>query len=245
MKKTFNIFCCSIAYFMVFTCQALYANDTLIMKGNKTYEGIFQYFKNDKLYFQPKTGKLINVPRSFAEKLTLEPPSQVTVTPRGKKKIGDMKLKSYEKSNFLFDKNGEEVSMPASQISFIEMGLDFGRGVNGPAGQDTNDGDNGNKPLIIDLKELSAWMKESTPTPVQTKAFERYKTARTIYDDFVEKSAVMVKAMDKTTGATREDFLNKLRKRKNDEQPLLGELKKAEQELLAAFPEIKGPAPKN
>ncbi|MDD4869981.1 MAG: hypothetical protein PHR77_05425 [Kiritimatiellae bacterium] len=245
MKKTVIVFYCSMVYFIVSACQMLYANDTLIMKGRKTYEGIFQHFKNDKLYFQPKTGKIINVPRSFAEKLILEPPSQVTVTPRGKKKIEDMKLKGYEKSNFLFEKNGEEFSMPASQISFIEMGLDFGRAANGPAGQDTDNNDDGDKPLIINLKELSAWMKEGTPTPEQTKAFEHYKTARITYDDFVEKSAIMVKAMDKSTGATREDFLNKLRKRKNDEQPLLGELKKAEQELLTAFPEIKGPAAKN
>jgi hypothetical protein len=245
MKKTVIVFYCSMACFMVSACRTLHANDTLIMKGNKTYEGIFQNFKNDRLYFQPKAGKSINVPRSFAEKLALEPPSQVTVTPRGKKKIGDMKLKGYEKSNFLFEKNGEEISMPASQISFIEMGLDFGRGANGPAGQDADDNDDGNKPLVIDLKELSAWMKEGTPTPEQTKAFEHYKTARITYDDFVEKSAIMVKAMDKATGATREDFLNKLRKRKNDEQPLLGELKKAEKELFAAFPEIKAPAPKN
>ena len=96
-----------------------------------------------------------------------------------------------------------------------------------------------NAELIIDLKNLAEWMKENNPTPAQSKAYNRYKVARETYNAFLTKSAEMVKAMDKSTGSSREDLLNKLRLRKNDEQPIASEMKKAQEELLAAFPEIK------
>jgi len=205
------------------------------MKGTKNYQGTFQGYNRDKFHFQPDSGKMVHELRSFAEKLVIDPPALVTVTPKGKKKIEDMKLKGYEKSTFVFERNGQEIPMQGMQISTIEMGLDFNRG----AGASADDDDADNKPLRINLNDLSEFVKEANCTPEQTKSFERYRTARITYDSFLETSSAMVKSMDKTTGTVREDFLNKLRKRKNDEQPLLGELKKAEQELLTAFPQIK------
>ena len=93
--------------------------------------------------------------------------------------------------------------------------------------------------LIIDLKKLAEWVNENNPTPAQSKAYNRYKTARASYDAFLAKSVEMIKALDKATGQAREDLLNKLRLRKNEEQPKAIEMKKAQAELLAAFPEIK------
>jgi len=93
--------------------------------------------------------------------------------------------------------------------------------------------------LIIDLKKLTEWMNENNPTPLQVKAYNRYKTAKVAYDAFLTKSTEMVKALDKATGQARENLLNKLRLRKNEEQPITIEMKKSQAELLAAFPEIK------
>jgi len=239
MNRKLNTAVYCLAYSLIFTAGNLTAGDTLIMKGNKTFTGTFQTFKTDKIYFLPANGgKIMREQRLYVESLTIDPPSKVLVTPKGKKKIEDMKLTKYSKSNFIFDKNGEEISIPGAQISSIEMGLDFGRAAGG-AGDQQDGSDAENKPLKINLNDLSAFVKENGSTPEQIKVFEQYKTARVTYDTFLDTSSAMVKSMDKTTGTAREDFLNKLRKRKNDEQPILGKLKKAEQELLASFPEIK------
>jgi hypothetical protein len=97
---------------------------------------------------------------------------------------------------------------------------------------------NRNVEATIGLKQLADWMKENNPTPAQSKAYNSYKQARETYDAFVAKSAEMVQAMDKSSGPKREDLLNKLRLRKNAEQPIAEELKKAHDQLLAAFSEV-------
>ena len=107
-----------------------------------------------------------------------------------------------------------------------------------------DDGSGGNSgsremDLIIDLKSLAEWMKENNSTPAQVKAYDRYRAARGNYDAFLAKSAEMVKAMDRSTGSAREDLLNKLRLRKNEEQSIVAEMRKAQAELLVAFPKIK------
>lgn len=227
--------------FALLPYQVLFAADLISARGIKNQEGSFQSFKNDRFYFQATAAKkTLNEQRINVEKLVVEPAAKVIIIPRGKKKTDNMKLKGYEKSNFIFvDSSGKEVSIPGSQISSITPDFDSDRG-GGSAENDTP----GPARMIVDMNELSSWMKEGNPTEAQTKAFEGYKAARTKYDDFVKDSTALVKAMDKSTGPTREDFLNKLRKRKNDEQTLLGELKKAETELLTAFPEIKVSAQK-
>lgn len=238
---TTTIFATSVT--LAILTQSLPAKDTMVVKGKK-YDGTFESMKNDKIHFLPDGGKTMHETRAFVEQLTINPPASAIVTPKGKKKTTDMKLKGYEKSNFIFDRNGESVMMPGMQITAIEMALDFDRAPGGAAASDNDSDNTGDKPLRIDIKDLSAWMKEGNATPAQTRAFESYKVARESYDRFVMESAVMVKAMDSAKGPAREDFLNKLRKRKNDEQPLLGALKSAEKELLTAFPTIKGPEQK-
>lgn len=229
--------CASLCF--LFSSASAQAKDSLTIKG-KTTDGTFESMKNDKINFQPETGKSLHEPRAFTEKLVVDPPTKVNVTPKGKKKVTDLKLKGYEKSNFIFDRNGAEVLIPGMQITAIEPTLDFDRAANA-AGTGKEEADD-SKPLIIDFKSLSDWMNEGGASPEQTKAFDRYKAARETYNKFVGENATLVKAMDAAKGPAREEFINKLRQRKNDEQPLLGELKKAEQQLLTAFPSIKEPA---
>lgn len=96
---------------------------------------------------------------------------------------------------------------------------------------------NRNAEATISLKQLADWMKENNPTSAQSKAYNSYRQVRETYNAFVAKSAEMVQAMDKSSGTERENLLNKLRLRKNAEQPIAEELKKAQEQLLAAFPE--------
>ena len=103
------------------------AMGTIILKGNKSYEGTFEAYKNDRFCFQPKEGKKLHEQRMSVESLILQPPTQVSVKPYGEKERDDLKLKGYEPPNFIFEKNGEIITMPGSRVTRIEMGLDFNR----------------------------------------------------------------------------------------------------------------------
>jgi hypothetical protein len=128
MNRKLNAVACCLVYSLILATENLPAGDTLIMKGNKTFTGTFQAFKNDRIYFQPDNGsKLIHEQYLYMEKLIMNPPSKVSVAPKGKKIIEGMKILRYDKPNFIFDKSGEEISMPGTHIRSIEMGIDYGR----------------------------------------------------------------------------------------------------------------------
>lgn len=102
--------------------------DTITLKKlskQETHEGRFKAFKNNRFYFQPAQGRKLHEQRNKVEQLTITPPARVTVKKRGKKKMDGLKLKGYTKPNFLFEKDGKEITMPGMQVTIIDMGLDF------------------------------------------------------------------------------------------------------------------------
>ena len=68
------------------------ASSTIRLADGEQREGTFQAFKNDRFYFQPRDEKTLRAMRLRVESLTLAPPAKVSVKPRGKKKITDLKL---------------------------------------------------------------------------------------------------------------------------------------------------------
>lgn len=120
---------CALMVYALMSClgTTIFAMDTITLKGNRSYEGTFEAYKNDRFYFQPKEGKKLHEQRLSVESLVLQPPAKVSVKPYGKKERDDLNLKGYEPPNFIFDSNGETITMPGSQITRIEMGLDFSR----------------------------------------------------------------------------------------------------------------------
>lgn len=121
----------AVVSYLLVSCPAtsIAAADIITLKGDKHYEGTFEAFKSNRFYFQPKEGKKLHEPRMMVELLVLQPSAKVSVKPRGKKKRDDLKLKGYENANFIFDKNGETITMPGFQVTKIEMDLDFSRGM--------------------------------------------------------------------------------------------------------------------
>lgn len=103
------------------------AIDRLTLKNGKSFEGSFESFKSDRFYFSPRTGKKLHERRMTVVSLELDPLVEVVVKARGKKKRKDLKFKAYEKSKFIFDHNGKDMTFMGSQMTTIEVGMDFKR----------------------------------------------------------------------------------------------------------------------
>jgi len=235
-RNIFSVIIC-VLFLLAFVVEGE-AEDKLFLKGNEEHTGRLESYKNGKFNFKPDGKTPIHELRTFTEKLVMDPPAVAVVTHKTKReKIEGMKLKRYEKGAFVFDKDGKEVKILAMQISTIEIQMSGG-GWGGGGASSSEVGD-----LQVDMKALAAWMNENETTPEQKKAFDDYKSARAAYDSFQAESSRLIDAMDNATGAAREQLLNDLRIRKNEEQPILNALGSAEKALLATFPELTGDAP--
>jgi len=113
--------------------------DLLELKGEDRHEGLFLGFKQEKFQFQTADGKTLRVPRVAVEGLSLAPPANVIVKPRGKSKREDLKLVGYDRAGFRFTAGGQPLTLPSAGISFIALGLDFNRPV-APAAAETVSG---------------------------------------------------------------------------------------------------------
>jgi hypothetical protein len=115
-----------------------------------------------------------------------------------------------------------------------------------PAATGREDGDDEDAPRpAIDISSVDG---RADLSPAQSAAVQKYKEARRRYDVFVAENAALVKQMDTATGPNRIKLLDTLRQRKGEEPPVRAALKKAEDALLAAFPEAaepEGAAPKS
>jgi len=116
-----------VAGLCLMVCAAAFAVDTLVLKDATTCEGLFEGYKNKRIYFKTKSGKKLHETLTGVVSLVLDPPSKVIVKPRSGKKTDAWTLKSYGSSGFVFDQGGKDVVKKALDITRIELGLDFGR----------------------------------------------------------------------------------------------------------------------
>ena len=205
------------------------AADGIVVAG-KIVSGTFAGFENGRFVFEPEKGHRLKEMSSRVTRLTLDPARTVTVFYTGNKIKEALTLKGFERAKFLLDDHGKDVSELPARVVKITMADEAGQGGGRVTADDI---------LLVDLQNMADWMKTNHATPAQSKAYAQYKAARGEYDAFLVKNAEMVKAMNQAEGAQRADLLDKLRLRRSAEQPLLGALKDAQQELLAAFPELK------
>jgi len=209
------------------------AADSIVVAG-RSVSGTFAGFENRRFVFEPAQGKRMQETSSRVSRLTLDPARTVSVFYTGNKSKASLTLKGFDKAKFILDDHGKDASELPSRVVKIIIADEAGSGDRSGAADEI---------LVVDLKNLAAWIKENNPTPAQFKAFARYKAAREPYDAFLAENAAMVKAMNQATGSARTDLLDQLRQRRSEEPPLLRELKEAQKELLAAFPEIKPDPP--
>lgn len=106
---------------------AAWAADSLTLTSGESVTGTFEGVKNGRVHFQPADGKKLQEMLSKVRSLSLRPLANVSVKPRGGSRLTDLKLKGYEKSEFILEQAGHETRLAGSKVTTIDMELDFGR----------------------------------------------------------------------------------------------------------------------
>jgi hypothetical protein len=200
------------------------SGDQLVILGGQTKEGAFQKFENGKFLFLPTNGKFMKEQSSRVSRIALPNPIKATYETTDGKKEENAVFKGYEKSKFIFIKDGKEVSVPSLTMKQLEPSFESGGGHGDTAGA---------YPIPnVDLANFVGPL-----APEQQAVLDRFTAAKKTFDEFYAVSSSMVQEMDKLKGPKREELLNKLRSRKEAEQPLRKNLLSAYESLVGAFSE--------
>jgi hypothetical protein len=199
--------------------------DQLVILGQAPKEGTFQGFENGRFLFLPANGKFMKEQSSRVSKIVLPTPGKASYQTTDGKTEQEAAFKGYEKGKFVFVKDGKEVLIPALRMKQLEPTFESEGGVGG-------DGGVGSYPIPkVDLSSIG------DVTPDQQAILDRFATAKKAFDDYLTASIAMKEEMDKLKGPKREELLNKLRLRKDAEQPLRKDLRTAYKALVSAFSE--------
>jgi hypothetical protein len=210
---------------------SLALGDQLVILG-QTREGSFQGFENGRIDFQASGGKFVKEQSTRVTKLVLTSPLKASYQTTGGKREEDVTLKGFEKGKFAFaGKDGKEVLVPAMQIRSIEPVFAGAAGGGGDAGE--------RYPIPpVDLSTIAGDL-----APDQQAALDGFRAAKKAFDDFVAESSALVQEMDRLKGPKREERLNQLRLRKDQEQPLRQNLIAAYRTLTSAFADAQPDEP--
>ncbi|MDI6774315.1 MAG: hypothetical protein QME60_02825 [Verrucomicrobiota bacterium] len=214
-----------------FVSAAAAFGDQLTVTG-KTHDGTFQGYEDTRFQFMTVKGRFVKEHPRRVVKLVLANPRKASyVTADAQKEVVAV-FKGYDKRKFIFLKDGEEAQVAQAKMKTLELVYEETAGGNG--GEELA---GGRYPIPrVDLNALSG----GEINAAQQAALDKFKAAKQGYDDFVSQSSAMVAEMDKTTGAERENLLNQLRMRKNQEQPLKNSLAAAYKALTNVFAEPNG-----
>ncbi|OVE75299.1 hypothetical protein BVX97_05105 [bacterium E08(2017)] len=205
-------------------CTQISPADVLVV-GKSRIEGKFMGYDNNIFEFEEEGGKAIKKNRTMMKALELEKPVKVSFEARGyKKKVSEAELTGYSKFKFHFKVEGKDVAINGTSVRNIEKAW----------AQERNHNSSTEKPEVIAPLQFTGIDDGNLP-PDQQEKYDAYKKARAIYDAYIAKNSALVKAMDGASGEKREEYLNELRTRKQDEQPIKEALLKAMDEVLAAF----------
>jgi hypothetical protein len=203
------------------------SGDQLLVLGGQTREGTFQGFEGGKFLFLPSRGKFMKETPSRVSRLVLANKTKATYQTTDGKSESDAVLKGYEKGKFIFLKDGKETAVIPMKIKQLDLSFETG----GDAG-------GGSYPIpAVDLATLGGEL-----TQEQQGIVDRFVAAKKSFDEFLAESSAVVAEMDKLKGPKREELLNKLRMRKEAEQPLRDSLRIAYRALVGAFSEPDGAA---
>lgn len=197
--------------------------DQMVVLGGQAKEGSFQGFEGGRFLFLPSKGKFMKEQPSRVSRLAVATPQKATYQTTDGKTVADVVFKGYEKGRFTFVKDGKDSSVMS--IKMKQLDLTF----------ETEGGDAGGGSYPIPSVNL-AGLGGDLP-PEQQAVVDRFTAAKKAFDDFLAESAAMVQEMDKLKGPKREELLNKLRMRKEAEQPLRNDLRTAYKALVNAFSE--------
>jgi hypothetical protein len=210
-----------------------YAADVMVVKNEK-HEGSFQGYKDGTFSFKTSKGKVIKVDRKQVTRLELKKPVSVSTTLKGKNKSQSMMLKKYGTMKFTFVENKKDKALLYHNILEISTGGSGGGSMGGGAVAAQ-----GSSSLADKLYSVSSLLARDDLSEEQSRVAQEYDTAKNNWKDFVEESSRMQKEMEQSKGQRREELLNKLRYRKNEEQPVKNALINATKALLETFPQYK------
>lgn len=197
-----------------------------LVSGTKTHTGTFEGFNKNIFEFKVKGGKTLKFNKTKVKSLTLSKPLKVSYMQRGKEQVDNVNFVSYEKFKFNFIVKGKP-----KKINGITMKNITKSWSNYSAGS----GRSGEQPRPMQALDLSGINRENLNDSDKAIVAE-YDDALAAYNQFINESSKMVRQMDSATGQARENLLNKLRTRKQDEQPVRKRLEEAEAAVLKAFP---------
>ena len=199
--------------------------DQLAVTG-QTKEGDFQRYENGRFQMVTLKGRFIKEQAGRVTKLVLDKPLKVAYVAADSKEPITAEFKGYDKRTFTFVKDGKDVTVAQMKMKTIERVFEGG----GEGGQE----DGTRYPIPnVNLEALAG----EDLTPAQQAVIDKFTEAKKTYDAFLDESTDLVHEMDRLTGAKREEIMNQLRARKNDEQPLKKALIAAFNALTEAFPE--------
>ena len=221
MKRTFAILA------LAGLCGAAWCRADTLTVGIKNISGTFEGFANDAFAFRSDTGETLSENRTNVRALELDAPVKVSFElARGGKGLESSTLAAYKGMKFIFKDGDKERSFFANQIKEIRV-------IRPPQAGGGHAQDGGAAIRPVDISKV-----ENNPdlTDGQKAALARYKTARAAYDDFLRESSDLVAQMDRAQGADRTKIHNRLRLRKQEEQPIINALQSAMTQLFNAFP---------
>lgn len=101
--------------------------DVIVGSDNKAVEGRFLGYKNGIFSFEPSGSRKFSKDKMFVKSLKLDPPNRISIKLRGKEKMENVILLGYEDKEFIILNNGKEERYKESDVTIIDMGLDFRR----------------------------------------------------------------------------------------------------------------------
>jgi len=104
-----------------------YSADKLTLKDGTSVSGTFEKFNAGCIHMKTADGQAFKESLAKIESLAMDPVTTVNAKPRAKKRMENVKFKGYQKPKFIFEEGGKEVLVSGSEMSMIEIGLDFAR----------------------------------------------------------------------------------------------------------------------
>ncbi len=224
-QSSIRLFC---MFAVIIAAGSASGKDTIVIR-NQTHQGIFEGYENGNFIFRTSGGETLRETRSMVRELSLDPPRNADVTMSRGRTSETRKVQGYRAMRFVFMEGEKEQTDFATAIDEIRMQR--------PATAAAGAGAPSSGPAAIPAINLAGVEDNPDLTPEQRSAVDTYKQARTRYDEFLAESSALVSEMDRSQGRRRDELLNILRRRRDEEMPIRNALQEATNRLLAAFPQ--------
>lgn len=211
--------------------------DVIVVGSSKKKATIEGYDGRNILYYDFDSHKNAEASRMSVKAFALDKPRKAKVVMMGKPKPQNMIMHGYKNGKFVFADGEKRVEIHAMKVDNISlekapMFAKQSQAAPEPA-QKISDAD------------IQRALSRPDLTPKQKALLEDYQATSKEYRQFVAESGQLVSQMDALTGADRIAALEKLRQRKEEEQPLKGKMMASQRAVLQAIPDLLSAPPQD